>query len=91
MTNIDKYIQLYNMSLHEATKASEIFENLNFGYSTDIKVKAKAKGVILTGSTIRNIRYGNIKNHFIFNLLIELAKEEEVLKLQLQKSIEEIS
>lgn len=91
MTNISKYIQLYDMSLHEAQAVNELLEHLNHGYSTEVKLRAKEKDVYVSGTTIRNVRSGAHKNHFILNLLIELAKEQLAEKQLLKKSIESIS
>lgn len=91
MTNINKYKQLYDMSLHDAQAIEVLLENLNHGYSTEIKLRAKKKDVFVSGSTVRNVRTGTYKNHFILNLLIELAKEELAIKQQLKNSIETIS
>lgn len=95
MTNIEKYIEHYDMSSHDAKKVSDLLKHLRHGYSVEIKDRAKEKDVILHDSTVRNIRNGQVKNHFIFGLLIELAQEdkEEAIqrKANLQKSIEAIS
>ncbi len=91
MTNINKYMQLYDMSLHEAQAIDLLLENLNHGYGTEIKTRAKKKGVIVSGSTVRNVRTGTYKNHYIFNLLIELANEELLEKQKLKNSIETIT
>lgn len=90
MTNINKYTQLYDMGLHEAQKINELLENLNHGYSTEIKKRAAERDVIVSGSTIRNIRSGQLKNYFILNLLIELAKEELQHKQLLKEHVESI-
>lgn len=79
-TNINKFIQLYDMQLHIAEKTFDLLNKyLPYGYSSEITNRAKLKGLKTNDQRVRMVKAGIQKDIIILDLLIDLAKEKQAV------------
>jgi len=89
MTNLHKLYAFYNVCSHiEKDTLKDLLENhLPKEYTSKVIEKLKADDIAVDSAIVRNVKCGRTKDVFVFNAIVEVAKEYKEVSENLQSKL----